>query len=314
MSLFSKNSRKRQAEQQKEELAPILHVVGSLGEYRKDMVQKEVATLSELTRIEHSFEEVLVEAGRFQVKLQDFGQSFSNISQAAGRFDTVRSGIARTVTDARGEMAEVTNISARVQESFGEMERTFEQLQSSVTQIQRCMSNIVSIADETDILAINASIEAARAGVAGKGFAMVAAQVKELAKEIKVLAGEVDAGIHDVQNSSGQLSESISAARGTLGRSADVVTHADDSFQKIIAAADDTAGVQTDISNVIESSQNDLQEICGFFDRIKTQYQEVKRHIANASALGTTKSSMFEDMDNMLSQVPPLVRDVSGKE
>ena len=310
MSLFSKNSRKRQAEQQKEELAPILHVVGSLGEYRKDMVQKEVATLSELTRIEHSFEEVLVEAGRFQVKLQDFGQSFSNISQAAGRFDTVRSGIARTVTDARGEMAEVTNISARVQESFGEMERTFEQLQSSVTQIQRCMSNIVSIADETDILAINASIEAARAGVAGKGFAIVAAQVKELAKEIKVLAGEVDAGIHDVQNSSGQLSESISAARGTLGRSADVVTHADDSFQKIIAAADDTA----DISNVIESSQNDLQEICGFFDRIKTQYQEVKRHIANASALGTTKSSMFEDMDNMLSQVPPLVRDVSGKE
>lgn len=278
------------------------------------MVQKEVATLSELTRIEHSFEEVLVEAGRFQVKLQDFGQSFSNISQAAGRFDTVRSGIARTVTDARGEMAEVTNISARVQESFGEMERTFEQLQSSVTQIQRCMSNIVSIADETDILAINASIEAARAGVAGKGFAIVAAQVKELAKEIKVLAGEVDAGIHDVQNSSGQLSESISAARGTLGRSADVVTHADDSFQKIIAAADDTAGVQTDISNVIESSQNDLQEICGFFDRIKTQYQEVKRHIANASALGTTKSSMFEDMDNMLSQVPPLVRDVSGKE
>lgn len=314
MSLFSKNSRKRQAEQQKEELAPILHVVGSLGEYRKDMVQKEVATLSELTRIEHSFEEVLVEAGRFQVKLQDFGQSFSNISQAAGRFDTVRSGIARTVTDARGEMAEVTNISARVQESFGEMERTFEQLQSSVTQIQRCMSNIVSIADETDILAINASIEAARAGVAGKGFAIVAAQVKELAKEIKVLAGEVDAGIHDVQNSSGQLSESISAARGTLGRSADVVTHADDSFQKIIAAADDTAGVQTDISNVIESSQNDLQEICGFFDRIKTQYQEVKRHIANASALGTTKSSMFEDMDNMLSQVSPLVRDVSGKE
>ena len=61
------------------------------------------------------------------------------------------------------------------------------------------MSKIVSIADQTNILSINASIEAARAGAEGKGFAVVASEVKKLATEIKDLAGEVDSGILDVE-------------------------------------------------------------------------------------------------------------------
>jgi len=68
------------------------------------MVQKEVATLSELTRIEHSFEEVLVEAGRFQVKLQDFGQSFSNINETAEQFTGVKNEIALTVAEAQDKL------------------------------------------------------------------------------------------------------------------------------------------------------------------------------------------------------------------
>ena len=46
-----------------------------------------------------------------------------------------------------------------------------------------------------------------------------------------------------------------------------------------------------------------------FFDEIKVQYQEVVKHIRYASSLGTTKSAMFEDIDNMLSQIPPIIRD-----
>lgn len=68
--------------------------------------------------------------------------------------------------------------------------------------------------------------------------------------------------------------------------------------------------VQTEISSVIDLSQRELQSICQFFDQIKGQYQEVVRHIDRASSLGTTKSAMFEDMDNMISQIPPLVKDI----
>ena len=53
----------------------------------------------------------------------------------------------------------------------------------------------------------------------------------------------------------------------------------------------------------------DCKSICQFFDQIKDQYQEAVRHIDAASRLGTTKSTMFEDMDNMIAQIPPLVKD-----
>ena len=82
-----------------------------------------------------------------------------------------------------------------------------------------------------------------------------------------------------------------------------------DSFQEITAAAEGATTVQTDISNVIASSQTELQEVCSFFDDIRLQYQEVVKHIERASALGTTKSAMFEDIDNMLSQIPPMLQD-----
>jgi methyl-accepting chemotaxis protein len=80
-------------------------------------------------------------------------------------------------------------------------------------------------------------------------------------------------------------------------------------FQQITSAAEGAVGVQTEIAGVIQTSQSELQAICQFFDQIKERHQEVVCHIETASRLGTTKSAMFEDMDNMISQIPHLVRD-----
>ena len=91
-----------------------------------------------------------------------------------------------------------------------------------------------------------------------------------------------------------------------------IVAQTDESFQKITSAADGAVSVQSDISGVISMSQSELQAIHQFFEQITLQYQEVIKHISRASSLGTTKSAMFEDMDNMISQIPPLVRDVEG--
>ena len=305
MALFKKA---RQAQEPKS-LAPILHVVDSLKDYQQELVQKEVVSLWELSVIGRSFEDILNKAGHFQSELQSFGQSFSNIDQSAEQFTQVRSDVSRSVDTAREEMEALKQVSVQVQGAFEEMAQTFAQLQSSVDSIQQCMGKIVSIADQTNLLAINASIEAARAGAAGRGFSVVAAQVKELAKEIKVLASEVDSGVCEVKDHTGQLSGSLSSAQETLGQGVDIVNNTETSFQSIMTAAEGSLPVQEEISGVIQVSRGTLQSICQFFGQMKDQYQEVVRHIDRASALGTTKSSMFEDVDNMLSQVPPIIRE-----
>lgn len=313
--ILSKKGRKKQGHvlHDAQSLAPVLYVAGSLKDYQKELARKEVESLSELSMVGSSFNGVLNEADHFQSQLQDFGQSFSSINQAAGQFDQVRTDITQTVSEAQNMVEELKLTSAQVQKTYSEMESTFSHLQMAVKSIQQCMGKIVSIADETNILAINASIEAARAGEQGKGFAVVAEKVRELAKEIKELTDDVDAGIHNVESGTNQLNGSIMASQQALDHGFGIVNGTSESFQQISTVAEGASSVQTEISGVIDDSQRELQVLCQFFDNIKQQYQEVVKHIDRASRLGTTKSAMFEDIDNMLSQIPPIITDTEPR-
>ena len=290
--LFHKRDRHAGQDRPERGLYPILHMAGSLKAYQQELVRKEVASLGELGKVEAAFSGVLQEGDQFQAKLQELGGSFSGIEDAAEQFGQVRGEIGLAVDDARSQMAALGQISAQVNQSYQSMAETFTQLEGAIAAIQRSMGKIVAIADQTNILAINASIEAARAGDAGKGFSVVAAQVKKRA---------------------GELSGSLSASQQVLGQGTSIVGAAEGSFQRINAAAEGAVEVQSGITGVIASSQQELQSLCQFFDRIKDQYQEVVKHIGAASRLGTTKSAMFEDMDNMISQIPPLVSDLESQ-
>jgi len=280
-----------------------------LQDYQKDLVQKEVSSLFELNMVSRSFDEVLEEAGQFQTKLQNFEQNFYRISQASDGFTSVKGDISDSVVEAEGEVENLKNISISLETNFGEMDAIFTRLQQDMEKIKQCMEKIESIADQTNILAINASIEAARAGEQGKGFAVVATEVRTLADGIKLLATDVDASVKAVENGTKELNENIKTSQNTLIEGTGKVQRTYETFDKITQAAEGAASVQSDISMVIEESQTALTSVCSFFDKINERYQDVQEHIKVASNLGTTKSAIFEDVDNLLSQIPPIVED-----
>ena len=268
---------KRKNRRRSKSLYPVLYVIGSLKDYHKELVQREVSSLWELNMVSKSFGSVLHESENFKETLREFNETFSNINTVSGQFAAVKENISQSVVQAQEEIEQLKYSSLMVQTHFDEMQETFEEFQQSLRKIKGCMGKIVSIADQTNILSLNASIEAARAGEKGKGFAVVAEEVKSLSDEIKNLAAEVDVSIGDVE-------------QGT-------------------EAAEGTSEVQMEISQVVDESKEALQTLYDFFENTKRQYQEVVKHINHASNLGTTKSAMFEDIDNMLSQIPPIIED-----
>lgn len=162
--LFEKKGPKKAVKKQKKGLYPVLYVMESLKGYHTELVQKEVNSLQELSVVSKSFGKVLHESENFQEKLQDFGNTFSSISQVSGQFTEVKSEIAESVNQAQNGVEELKNSSREVESHFGEMENTFEDFMEAVKNIKKCTSKIVTIADQTNMLALNATIEAARAG------------------------------------------------------------------------------------------------------------------------------------------------------
>ncbi len=309
MAVKRRSWRKVRDKKMEKDLSPVLHVTGSLKEYQQELVKKEVDSLRELGEVRNSFGSVFQETQDFQERLQEFGETFSGIDQVSGQFQQVKEEIAQSVEQVQDRVGDLKDSSLQVEGYFAEMESTFGDFQAAVKEIKSCTNKIISIAEQTNILALNASIEAAKAGEQGKGFAVVAVEVKRLSDQIKGLVGEVNRSIKDVEEGTDRLNASIENSQEALGQSIGKVNETYEMFDKITQAAEGAATVQVGISSVINQSRSELQDLCSFFDRTRDQYQNVNQHIYNASALGTTKSAMFEDVDNMLSQIPPLIQE-----
>ncbi len=301
------------AQEETLDMHPIIHVADSIIEYQKQLAEREVESLDEMADIQKAFVLATKENERLKDQVQELSSVFADVGQIATSFDGVKNGIVDSVGEAQQKVDELKNSSKEVSRSFDEIKSAFAGVQMSVQQIKDCMQQIIAIANQTNMLALNASIEAARAGEQGRGFAVVASEVKNLAEEIKTLVSTVDGSISEVERGTTQLNNNIEESQSVFGKNVEDADAAYGVFGQIIKAADAAKEVQEEIGEVTQSSEKRLSDVKDCFDDQEQQLQKVLAHIERANDLGTTKSSMFEDMNNLVSQLAPIAKDIQNK-
>lgn len=292
------------------DLHPVAHIADCLLDYQKQLSTSEVHSLDELQSITQAFQLVLDENAALREKLDSFHELFGDVDRASVEFASVKSDIASSVGLAQQRVDGLKDSSKEVQERFLEMQNTFSDFQVSVQKIKDCMAQIISIANQTNMLALNASIEAARAGEQGKGFAVVAEEVKNLASEIKSLVSTVDISIGDVEQGTANLNTSISTSQDALNQSMENVDSTYEVFDQITTAAGGADTVHQQITTAMSAAEQKLDEVSQSFSLEERQFDAVMEHINHANDLGTTKSSLFEDMTNLLTQIAPLTEEL----
>ncbi|MBR1471153.1 MAG: chemotaxis protein [Lachnospiraceae bacterium] len=291
------------------DLHPVEYIVNNIKTYQKQLADNEVDSLVELKKVQDSFEEVIRNNEELKSQVGAFSEVFDNVGRSADEFAGVKDEIISTVEAAQGKMNVLKDSTTDVQAQFEDMERIFSEFKDSVGKIESSMKQIIGIANQTNILALNASIEAARAGEQGKGFAVVAVEVRDLAEQIKKLVGEVGVYLRDAEQGTDRLNGSIQASKKAMEASAKEVDDAYGSFDQIIEKTRGVDEVQRSITEAAESAGSELIHIEQALDTVERDYGTLMDHINRASDLGTSKSVVFENVDNMLSQIVPVLKD-----
>ena len=149
----------------------------------------------------------------------------------------------------------------QAREVFLAFRQDMGQLDEHARAISQIMDVISDIADQTNLLALNAAIEAARAGEAGRGFAVVADEVRNLAEKTMTSTHDVGEAIKAIQESTAKSMNSAAAAVSQIEQATDLAGQSGQALEEIVSTVENTAGQVSAIAAACEQQSAASEEI-----------------------------------------------------
>ncbi len=181
-------------------------------------------------------------------QISNMGNEIGEIVQRVGRLDRIASEM-KKAGEVSGEIVQdLSHSNDKTVEAIERIGRQVFATNESVEKIRTAVNAITGIANQTNLLSLNASIEAARAGDQGKGFAVVASQIQKLAEQSGQSAKEIENIVNVLYNESEMSVAAMEEMRGIIKEQEDKLSETTEQFDKvnegIIVSRDETLNIK----------------------------------------------------------------------
>lgn len=177
-----------------------------------------------------------------------------SLEQGFQTVNTSMSELSYSIEEITKSTGQSRNLTGEASSKTIEAKEFIDKLASSIEDIEVVIKLISSIAQQTNLLALNATIEAARAGDAGKGFSVVANEVKELAKQTAVASDEISVKIGNIQN------DSVDAVN-SIGEISSIISQVNDSSVMISSAVEEQQATSKQVFEVIQGNVSAVEKM-----------------------------------------------------
>jgi len=268
-----------------DEVGTLLNALDDMGRHLRQLVKEIDAGMSNLTSNAHQL------AGAADAVANSSGEQSQAATTMAATVEEMTASISQVAlhADACREMAEqsgavsdsgievihrAVNSMNGIAQTVADSSVAVATLGNESQQISHIVNVIREIADQTNLLALNAAIEAARAGEAGRGFAVVADEVRKLAERTTLSTQEITGMVDRIQHGAGDAVTRMHAGERQVSDGVQLANEASGRIAQIKSSADDVSAAVVGISDALREQSAANQQIAMNVEQIAVQAEQ----------------------------------------